>query len=309
VNQLLFPDLVAEFDLVSRAQQKQPSTIAGQAYSLRVFAEWLRESETDLDPRTWTVSTIRQFSLWLQKRPARYGGTLSPVTVNSVVRVVRTFCNWMREEGYITEHLFGRKGLVPRMPQLYKAALTHEEFNRIMEAARKTRYGRRNEAILLFMIDTGVRARELLGMLYEDVDLEQRTGKVRGKGNKDRVLFFSETTARAMLRYVNGERFRGEYFFTSEKYDGQLSYSGLSIMFMKLSEATGIHVHAHKLRHTSATWLAASGANAFEIQQQLGHSSMEISLRYVHLNDGNRKTTIDRHSPVEQARRARKRRD
>jgi integrase/recombinase XerD len=63
--------------------------------------------------------------------------------------------------------------------------------------------------------------------------------------------------------------------------------------------AVRLYVHAHKLRHTSATWLAGSGANAFEIQKQLGHATLDISLRYVHLNEANLRETIERHSPVE----------
>jgi hypothetical protein len=99
-----------------------------------------------------------------------------------------------------------------------------------------------------------------------------------------------------MLHYANSERYLGETFFTSEKLDGRLTCNVLPQIFQKLSKESGIHFHAHKLRHTSATSLADSGANAFEIQQQLGHSSMEISLRYVHLNDGNRKTRSSRDS-------------
>lgn len=303
-----FSELVAEYELDSRARNKSSATIKGQNYALSLLGEWIEASGASPDPRDWTWQTMRAFIIWLQRRPARYGGQLSPVTVNTVVRMVRTFCNWMRESGYVDTGLFDRRGIIPRMPQQEKAALTHAEFNRILAAARQTRHDLRNEAILLFMLDTGVRARELLNMRFEDVDILERTAKVRGKGDKDRILVFSLTTAKALQRYANAERYSGPTFFTSERIDTPLSYTGLCTLFLKLSEATGIHVHAHKLRHTSATWLAADGANAFEIQQQLGHSSMAISLRYVHLNDGNRRQTIDKHSPAEQARGRRERR-
>jgi site-specific recombinase XerD len=238
--------------------------------------------------------------VWLQRRPNRYGGTLSPVTVNTIVRSVRTFCNWMREEGYVTEDYFRRRNSVPKVPEVRKAALSDTEFERLLETVRRsTRYRLRNEAILLFMVDTGVRAREVCGMRFADVDLKARTAKVFGKGSKERVVVYSATTASAMLRYVNSERFLGETFFTSEKFDGQLSYNGLAQVFQRLSRESGIYVHAHKLRHTSATWLAGSGANAFEIQKQLGHATLDISLRYVHLNEANLRETIERHSPVE----------
>jgi integrase len=93
----------------------------------------------------------------------------------------------------------------------------------------------------------------------------------------------------------NRQRYDGE--IGNPVVDGNDSMNRAGFKLWRPGEM-GLHVHAHKLWHTPVTWLTASGATALEIQEQLGHGSMEISLRYVHLNDGNRKTTIDRYSPV-----------
>ncbi len=298
-----FSQIVPEFLLTLQSENKSAGTIRHHEYALGMLGRWLVEADQPKEVAAWSASTLREWIVWLQQRPNRYGGTLSAITVNTIVRSVRTFCNWMREEGHVTEDYFRRRNSVPKVPVVQKAALTPEEFSRLLEVVRRSaRYRLRNEAILLFMVDTGVRARELCAMPFADVDLKQRTAKVFGKGSKERVVVYSATTAAAMLRYANTERFKGETFFTSEKFDGQLTYNGLAQIFQKLSKESGIYVHAHKLRHTSATWLAGSGANAFEIQKQLGHATLDISLRYVHLTEANLRDTIDRHSPVEQAR-------
>lgn len=163
-----------------------------------------------------------------------------------------------------------------------------EQVKRLLAAAdARTPTGRRNHALMLFLLDTGVRASECVSVHLDDVDWEQ--GRVRvlhvrvlhGKGQKQRWVGLGEEAQTALRRYLadRGDT-RGPLFLSIRSGDG-LKPLALNIILRRIGERAGVtKVHPHRFRHTFATWAIRSHAREIDVQSLLGHTSLTMVQRY-----------------------------
>jgi integrase/recombinase XerC len=176
----------------------------------------------------------------------------------------------------------------PRVPRDQVQPLTEEQVAALLEATRSSRYCRRDFAIVLFLFDTGVRAAELCGIRTEDVQLPARRVEVLGKGNKRRTVCFGVECARALWSYLRARpRGEGDPLFIAEG-GGALTPSGLKRCIQKLGRRAGItgaRVSPHTLRHAFSLAYVRAGADAFRLQQALGHTTLEMSRKYVAMGE------------------------
>ncbi|MDP9364516.1 MAG: tyrosine-type recombinase/integrase, partial [Chloroflexota bacterium] len=195
---------------------------------------------------------LRSYVAHNQTRTKPNGEPVSGSQVNSLVRSLHAFCTWLREDEWVDRDLFA-KVTIPRTPRLVQETFTPDEIRSLLAAAHGTqRNARRNEALILFMLDTGCRAGEVCALRADEIDWERRIAKVLGKGRKERYVPFSTPTARAMRRYAAKERRGGsDRLFESEE-GRPLTPSGLGQICTRLSRRTGIKAHPHKFRHTFA---------------------------------------------------------
>jgi integrase len=135
-------------------------------------------------------------------------------------------------------------------------------------------------AIVLFMLDTGVRASELCGLAFEDLSYDWSFARVMGKGRKKRYVPISPKAIRPMQRYVLVERRSAGPFCRSYRGNALTSWD-LNQLFACWSERSGIYVHPHRLRYTFAVECLRSGGNLPVRQRQLGHTTLTI--RYLNL--------------------------
>ena len=148
--------------------------------------------------------------------------------------------------------------------------------------------GLRDRAILLLLLDTGIRVGELVKLELSDLDLaEQRLRVMHGKGNKRRVVAFGDDCKKALLRYLQGRGLSpGRLFFAAGGHrnlrpDSSLQPNAVKQMLRRLGRQTGIpKVHAHRFRHTFATWAIEQGARELDVQYLLGHSTPDMGRRY-----------------------------
>jgi integrase/recombinase XerD len=284
-----------------RAEGKTSATIAYHQYALGRLARWLAESGTDPDPGTWTADTVRSFILHLMESPSQAGGTLSRTTVNTITRSVKGYVTWLREEELMAGDPF-RRVAIPKAPVLAKQPLTEPQIRALLAYTGPNRY--RNVAVVLFLLDTACRAGETIGLKVADIDWGERIAVVWGKGSRERFVSFSPQTAMAMLRYERHERVGDDERFFVNRIGKQLTRSGIHQVVRDTGRAVGVKVYPHLLRHTSATMWAAQGASAHQIQQLLGHSTLAMSLRYVHLGPEALREAHERYSPVARLREA-----
>lgn len=209
-----------------------------------------------------------------------------------------------------------RKLKPPKAERKEVTPLTHDEVKAMMSVLNKSkiyiRSGQavdhtlgsfeRNRAIMLVLLDTGIRAQELCDLKIEDVDNRNNRIFVRmGKGMKERMLPFSPRTGQMIWRYLAARKNATpqDPLFVS-KYDRAMSREKLSDMVSKIGTKAGVKgVHTHRFRHTFAIQYLKNGGNAFTLQAMLGHQSLETVKIYLRLAQVDIDTVHRKASPVD----------
>jgi integrase/recombinase XerD len=164
---------------------------------------------------------------------------------------------------------------------------------------------RRDRAIILTFLDTGIRVSELCQIRIKDLEIESGKIFVTGKGNKSRFVFLGKVSRQAVWsylseRYPNKNPFPEEPLFTDRYGIHFLTRQGVLLLLRRLGKRASIsNVHPHRFRHTFAIEFLRNGGNVFELQQLLGHSDLETAKKYVHLAQTDLETSIRKASPVD----------
>lgn len=245
------------------------------------------------------VGVLRQFLSYVthgHKEPGgRWGNEretepVKPGTVANFHNTLRTFLNWVVVEADL-DIVPMRKIAAPvdRPDQI--DPFTREESQKLIEAAKLTRYPERDSAITLFLLDTGVRVSELCGLAYADLNMPARSARILGKGGKERTVYFGRETSKALWRYFRAfkvlERLPGEALWQGEggnKPRQPLTRSGVLQMLRRLGEAAHVEnqrVSPHTFRHTFAVEFLRRGGNQFTLMELLGHTDLKMTKRYV----------------------------
>ena len=275
----LLPALIATYLARCAVEGKSPSTIDAYRESLARFSRCLEEDAAPLDPDRLRPDHVIAYL-------ARFHAH-SPDTRHRYFREVRCFCTWLRAAGYTENDPFrGLRNV--RLPRKIVPPLAPAEIARLIACCDATTVvGRRDRAILLTLLDTGIRCAEAVGLDLADCALTERRLLVRqGKGGKDRVVPFAGRCAGALAAYLADRGAAPGPLFVAARYarlhDGvRLRPNGLKQLLRRLGRAAGIpRVHAHRFRHTFATWAIAHDARELDVQHLLGHSSPEMVRRY-----------------------------
>jgi site-specific recombinase XerD len=280
--------LINGFLLNAKVEGKSPQTVSYYREKLRNFL-WYAEAY-GLPQAIGEITTqhIREFLAWLRDTEHRWNSTnpaankpLSPATIRRYYASLRAMFNWAINEGLIADNAVLRIK-PPKEPRKVIKALSNEGVEQLLGALDRGFEGIRNKALIMLLIDTGLRLGEVSNIALEDVDLERQTILVMGKGGKERRVRFGNKTAKALWRYmalrskINGTR---DALWLNREGD-VLKANGIKLAVKRLSQRTGIKVHPHQLRHTFAIGMLRNGANPFEVQYLLGHSSLDMTRRY-----------------------------
>ena len=213
---------------------------------------------------------------------------LSLETRHRYFREVRCFFNWLVDGRYLRDNPFrGIKNV--RLPQRIVEPFSPTDIERLLAACdADSALGVRDRAIVLCLLDTGLRCSELVQLSLDDLDLDTRRLRVRhGKGNKQRVVPFAARCRAALKRYLEQRGTAPGPLFVAASHLGALKPAtalrpnGLKQMLRRLGRRTGVaKVHAHRFRHTFATWAIAHDARELDVQYLLGHSSPDMVRRY-----------------------------
>jgi len=206
--------------------------------------------------------------------------TLAPVSVAGYVRTLRVLGNWLAAEG-LAEAAALRGLRRPRVPHKIIEPVADDVLRRLLAVATV-----RDRAIVLLMLDTGLRVSEVAGLRLGDLRSDG-TVKVNGKGSKERITPVGSTARTAIVRYL-GQRGPGQpddALFLGRK--GEISARGLQHMVRRLKGRVGVtgRLSPHSLRHTFARSYLVNGGDVFSLQRILGHTSLDMVKRYVALAD------------------------
>ncbi len=278
------------------------------------FIRFLQTRNHSLKLCDLTIEDARAYVVSLQGKITKYEGhsfnhevpnsEYSPQTIHSHVRKLRSFSNWLRDEGYTKRPVFERLEL-PKLPQVKIAVLNPEEIQQILEAINPgTAMGARLMAMVLVMLDTGIRAGELVGMQLANVDWDRGVIRVFGKGAKERFVPIGATAKQAMLRYVQTYRpqpARDDIHQVFLSVDGySLTVNAIVHIMGRLAESSGVQrLHAHLLRHTSGVQYLLNGGDTKSLQMYLCHATPEMTNHYEQLTNEHMMAQHRKYSPVD----------
>lgn len=207
--------------------------------------------------------------------------SISANTLQTYVRIMRTFFNWCVKEKYIA--VSPAQALSVRSPgrRPGSRAVPSDDLRRMLDAAR---YRPRDRAVLLFLVDTACRAGGLASLTLDRLHLEEGKAVLLEKGNRWHTVYFSPETAEALRAWleVRPEVGHGYVFTTTGSAGKPLSRVGVSDVVRRLSKLAGTDKvwTAHAVRHAVGHAYADAGVPVTVTQAKLGHSSPDITMRF-----------------------------
>ena len=227
---------------------------------------------------------------------------------------LKHFYKYMVNVGYIKDNPFVFIS-APKVETRYPHALYKEQIEELFKrnAERTDELALRDQAILYLLYYSGIRAQELVTLPIQSVYLRERAIRVLGKGNKERIVPFSQDCQKVLKKYIEKERpilvqkhielekrkpqeqksddLLSPLFFNAN--GGQLTTRGLEYILDAIEEKIGLFVglHPHILRHSFATHLLENGADLRVIQELLGHESINATQVYTHVTEEAMKET------------------
>lgn len=204
-------------------------------------------------------------------------------TTNGYITMLKGFFGWLQNEDYILKNPAAKlkQTKVPRVIlQPYKA----ENVEKLREACKTEK-----EKCLFELLDsTACRISELDNIKLDDINWQEQSIKVTGKGNKERIVYFS-TKAKIHLKTYIGDRISG-YLFLSDRGEHQhIKVRALQLILAKIKDRARVdeRVHCHKFRRTQATRLLNSGMRIEGVQGILGHTTPSTTQIYAQLSQEN----------------------
>lgn len=261
-------------------------TVSGYQHDLLEFAATLPENQSI---QTIDASAVRHFVAGLH-------GKNNAATVARKLSALRSFFHFLQRQKVInSDPMAGISG--PKIAQLIPVFLTVDEVFLLLEApGEQDRFVARDRAILELLYSTGIRVAELVSRNLEDLDFEAEMLKVRGKGNKERLVPVGRPAREAVdawlpsrqqllqERAARGLEIDQAPLFLNGR-GSRLTTRSVERLVQTYSERAGIPqtVTPHALRHSFATHLLEMGADLRSVQELLGHASLSTTQRYTHL--------------------------
>ena len=208
----------------------------------------------------------------------------SKVTIDNVRRILSSFFAWLEDEDYIIKSPVRRIHKV-KATQTVKETYTDEELEEMRDACIEIR----DLAMVDFLASTGVRVGELVNLDRVDIDMQERSCVVLGKGGKEREVYFDARTKIHLQNYLNSRTDNNPALFVSllRPYD-RLKISGVEIRLRELGKRINIKkIHPHKFRRTMATKAIDKGMPIEQVQVLLGHRKIDTTLQYAMVNQNN----------------------
>ncbi len=287
-------EAVDDYLLVTRVS-KSAKTLQRASYCLSKLLAWCNaQGITNLNHLT--RRHLLTWSLSLQQEP------LSRQTVWTLTSTVKAFLRWCEEEGLIASTPL-KRGDFPSKPKPAPQPLTVGEIRTVLKQVDgKDWLAKRDVAILTVLLHTGCRRGELLQMRVGDV--ERGFSLVTQKGGRQHVLHLNEDCVKAIQNYLRalrlqrGIRLEAQDSLWLSRAGQPLTGNAVRLLFRRLSQQTGLHLYAHRMRHTSATLRLASGASTEVVRLALGHADTRSILSYVKLAQQDAGRLLNETSPL-----------
>ncbi len=298
----------AEFHLISewaqaflfdrRVQGFTAGTIQNYANKLRrfqLFGE--NNSVTTIEQITPTI--IRDYLALLER------DGLTVITRHGHYAALKTWLRWYeREEEPESWSNPIEKIKPPKMPNAPIQPISMAEALKIVDRCPADLQGLRDKAILLTLIDTGIRASELLQLDIDDFNPVQGSLLIRhGKGDKTRTVYAGKKARKLIRNYLAQRNNEADALFVSVVGNSRLTYSGLRWIVLNRSKAAKVKARGiHTFRRLYALTMLRNGVDLVTLSRLMGHSDLQVLTRYLAQTDDDLREAHARSSPVDNAR-------
>ena len=218
--------------------------------------------------------------------------TCGSTTIDNIRRVLSSFFSWLEDEDYIIKSPIRRIHKI-KTPTTVKEVLTDENLEKLRDECENIR----DLSLIELLISTGMRVGELVNLNISNLNFEDRSCIVVGKGNKEREVYFDAKTKLHLKEYISKRNDTNDALFVSLREPHQrLSISGIELIVRNLGVNTNINkVHPHKFRRTLATMAIDKGMPVEQVQKLLGHVKIETTMHYAMVNQSNVKISHRRY--------------
>lgn len=218
-------------------------------------------------------------------------------TICNKIKYLNSFYTFLVSEQIVTYNPVSRIE-PPKVENVMRKAFTIFD----MEALRNACENVRNRMVVEFLYATGLRVSELISLNIGDIDLSKKEFTVVGKGNKERVVYFSDTAYFHLKQYFAwrekeegrqiGEMMDRPLIVSIKKPYERMKKEGIEVLCRKLGDKAGVYnVHPHRFRRTFATDMAARGMKIEELAKLMGHSKIDTTLIYCDIRQDNIKSS------------------
>jgi site-specific recombinase XerD len=271
-------------------------TIRNYKHYINRFLAWMAEKEIPPLPSSINLEVIGQFRVYLANFLGNNKTPIKKATQTYHIIALRSFLRYLNTRRDIAT-LNPDKIDLPKSDSRIVEFLSHEQIGRLLDAPQMSNViGLRDRTILELLFSTGLRVSELARLNRDQINLERQEFGVKGKGNKVRVVFLSDSACEWLQRYLDKRddtykplfiRYSG---MRSELRNGEkmrLTSRSVERIVKKYSKKAGLPIdaHPHTLRHSFATDLLIGGADLRSVQEMLGHESIRTTQVYTHVTN------------------------
>lgn len=273
--------------VLNRSQE----TIKKNLYLLDKFTGFL-EAQAIFDISQIRKEHISQYQKGLYYYLNEKGKQNQPQSQNNCIQAVKSFCLFLRSEGYLNYNPAKDIQYAKHHQSLPRTILTEQEIKRLMRQPDiHTSLGYRDRAILELLYSTGIRRQELFNLKPEDIDYRKGFLRVnKAKGARDRIVPLGRIASKYLENYIKlvridlQRRKESPYLFLSLRGE-RISKSALAEIILKYTKKAKLNksISPHVFRHTCATHLLQKKANIRCVQEILGHKSLDTTQRYTQI--------------------------
>lgn len=281
------------FTVEQQIRGNSPQTIKYYSSCVNPFVLYVG---IDCDVEEISVSDVKGYILSLRTR-------VSSISLKTYVKGIKTFLAWLYDEDYISDDI-NSEIPIPRAQKKTIDVLTDDEIKRLFKLFNcKDIVGLRNYCICSLMLDSGFRKTEIVNLKLSDLHIPEGYILVNGKGNKQRIVPIGYHTQKHLIKYVSFRPvLKTENVFLSKNLQ-PITKAVIECLFKKLKKELLVpRIKAHLLRHTFATRYLENGGNIYALQQILGHTSLDMVKRYVHLAQHKNVANFSNFSPLDNLR-------
>ncbi len=286
-----------EFVITQKLKGNSEKTISYYKSCISPFIQYFGK---DFDISLLSVSNVREYSLHLKDR------NISSNSFKTYLKGIKAFLTWIYTEEYITVNL-GEKLKLPKAQRKTIDTLTKNEIEFLFKSFDTKNYlGLRNYCICALMLDSGLRKSEVVALKISDIHIVEGYILVNGKGNKQRIVPIGYNSQKHLIKYIaqRPANINTDSLFLTKDFKG-ITGCVIARLFKTLqTQKVGqgfltSRIHAHLLRHTFATMYLENGGNIYALQQILGHTSLEMVKKYVHLTQAKTVVNFKNYSPLD----------